>query len=96
MKKEKVRKDVSISLIPHSDDVPKSEIFEVKEKLQQSLDEFGVGYIFQEDGKKYKFIFKNDVRETVFHHLLTTVRTITLGRKVEAIISHVDEEYKKE
>jgi len=92
MEKEKVRKDVSISFIPHSDDFPKSEIFEVKEKLQQSLDGLGVGYIFQEDGKEYKFILENDVRETVFHHLLTTIRTITLEREIEAIISHMDEE----
>jgi len=92
MKKEKVRKDISISLIPHSDDVPKSDILEVKEKLQQSLDEFGVKYISNENGKEYKFILENDVRETVFHHLLTTVRMITLEHEVEAIISHMDEE----
>jgi len=92
MEKEKVRKDVSISLVPHSDDVPESDILGVKERLQQSLDGLGVGYIFQEDGKEYKFILENDVRETVFHHLLTTIRTITLEREVEAIISHVDEE----
>jgi len=93
-KKEKVRKDISISLIPHSDDVSRSEVFEVKEKIQQSLDELGVGYIFQEATRKYEFILKNDVRETVFHSLLTTIRAVTLGREVEAIISYMDEEYK--
>ena len=94
MKKEKVRKDISISLISHSDDVPQSEIFEVKEKLQQSLDELSVGYIFQEDSKEYKFILERGVRETVFHSLLTAIRAVTLGREVEVIISYMDEESK--
>jgi len=89
--KEKIRREVSISLVPHTDDVPKSDIFEIKEKLQQFLDELGVNYIFRKDSKGYKFILKNNIRETVFHSLLTTIRAVTLGCKIEAIISCVDE-----